>query len=125
VTLQPPDGPPQTRPAPASWPLTVETTREPGVYTLTTVSGKRAFFVVQSDPREGDLAAHTEADRERVAGLWPKRPDGSPGMTYAAAGATAEEAPAEDLELWWLVMAAAVALLLGEVWMTRRMAAGA
>jgi hypothetical protein len=122
VRLQPPDGPPVTLPV-ASWPLTYDEAREPGVYTLTTASGRTAWFVVQTDAREADLAAATDADRERVAGLLPKRPDGSPMLRYVeTGGGDAAAEPPQNLELGWLAFLAVVLLLLGEVALTRRLA---
>jgi hypothetical protein len=119
VTVQPPEGSPQVLPV-AAWPALWEETREPGVYKLTSAGGSVGYFVVQSDPQEADLAPNSDADRQKVKDLVP-------GLAYAES-ASVESAlaarPAQNLELWWLLMVGVIALLASEVWLTRRVAQG-
>ncbi len=116
ATIQPPFGEPRTI-EPKAWPLIVEDTREPGVYTLNYQS-KDHYYVVQPDARESQLALGTDEDRKKVSELIPN-------LTYAA---NAEEI-ADTLtkgsmtkELWLLALFGVFLLLFGEVLMTRRMA---
>src|SRR5262249_15630519 len=105
---------------PTAWPALYEETREPGVYKITSARGQVGYFVVQSDPQEADLAQNAESDRLKVKELVP-------GLSYAEAAApeaAVASQRAQKLELWWLVMAGVIALLTGEVWMSRRVATG-
>jgi hypothetical protein len=130
-TLEPPLG--ETRPLrpgeptpdayPAQWvrlprgmALVYQATRETGVYKLHTPENNTVYYVVQPDARESNLAPTTEGDRERVGKIIP--------MTYQAhatdAAATVEAGPVRQ-EFWWLLLIGVIALLCGEVWMTRRL----
>jgi len=93
-------------------PLVVAETLETGVYRLD-AHGAPRYYAVQPDPREADLTPCSAADRERVARLVP--------LTYASDPARlllGDSLP--RLELWWLLLAGVIALLCGEVWLTRR-----
>ena len=118
VTLEFPDG--ATRSFGAThWPLIIEGTRETGVYRLTPPDGRTVHYVVQPDPGESDLTPCDAADREKVLRLVP--------MTYedeadaANAGLPAAE---HRQELWRWFLLGAASLLLGEAWLTRRLAKG-
>jgi hypothetical protein len=97
--------------------LRVEGTQETGVYRLQTPEGAAIYYVVR--PRmveESDLTPCNEDDRAKVAQLIP-------GMKYANEGEElAEEWVSEDhrMELWWWLLLGLIALLCGEVWLTRR-----
>jgi hypothetical protein len=74
-------------------------------------------YLVQPDPRESDLTACTEIDWERVSRFVP--------MTYEDAEKMIPGTPADDRlkqELWWLFFCGVIVVLLGEIWLTRRMA---
>jgi hypothetical protein len=97
-------------------------TDEAGTYELRHAAGNAiAYYVVQPDPAESDLAPWTDADRERVRQL-------APGVMFASerdaivAGILQAPRPAE---LWWLCLVGVVALLTGEVLLTRRRALAA
>jgi hypothetical protein len=113
LTLRPPTG--DSKPlAVARWPLVYEDTRETGVYRLELSNGRNVFYVVQPDHRESDLAPSSEEDRQRVAKLIP--------MTYenqVANMTAALTVPQQKQELWWWLMLGVIALLCGEVWLTR------
>jgi hypothetical protein len=91
-------------------------TRATGVYRLTTAAGRTVYFVAQPDPRESDLAPCSDADRERVAAFVP--------MTYEKdpehLGAVEPDSGVRQ-ELWWGLLLGVSLVLLGEVWLTRRM----
>jgi hypothetical protein len=117
VVVQPPDGDPKTIQV-KNWPLVYEATREPGVYTLTSASGKTHYFVVQPDSRESDLASATDEDRKKVTALVPN-------LTYAPSADAVTEAltsGSATKELWLLAVIGVLGLLVSEVLMTRRMA---
>jgi VWA domain-containing protein/aerotolerance regulator-like protein len=115
VTIQPPDGDPKSVEA-RSWPFIYEETREPGPYALSS-GGKTSYFVVQPDPRESQLAPTTEQDRKKVSDLIPN-------LTYTDNANDLTEAltkGSNNKELWLLVLVGVFAVLIGEIWMTRRM----
>jgi hypothetical protein len=73
--------------------------------------------VVQPDPRESDLTPASDTERNAVKQLVP--------MTYTNDLAQLTQALAETTErqeLWWVGFLCLLALLCGEVWMTRRVA---
>lgn len=117
VTIAPPEGP--TRGVVATeWPLTDENTRDPGVYTVGTARGQTAYYVVQPDARESELIPLNDTDRQRL-----EKP--LPTLKVLAAGDAvfaADDEPAEERELWWLLMAGVVGLMLTELWFTRSIA---
>ncbi|MGH9676465.1 MAG: hypothetical protein ACRD36_05130, partial [Candidatus Acidiferrum sp.] len=142
-TLTPPSGeakPLSTAPAdPASYPaqcihqqngslLVYEDTRETGVYKLRTPESETVYYVIPPDPRESDLTPCGEDDRAKVAKLFnpldldeehaPLRYT-SEHSNILVAAATSGAAQ----EVWWWFLLGVVALLCGEVWMTKRMAA--
>lgn len=117
AVVQPPDGDPKALQV-NSWPLVYEGTREPGVYTVTTAGERVNYFVVQADARESELAPANDDDRKKVAAFVPN-------MTYAADAGEVTEAltsGSATKELWLIAVVGVMALLLSEVWMTRRMA---
>jgi hypothetical protein len=92
-----------------------EGTRETGVYQLRTEDKRTLYYVVQPDPRESDLTPCDGADREKVAKLVPMTYENDrPKMTAVLT------ASSERQELWWWFLIGMIALLCGEVWMTRR-----
>ncbi len=96
--------------------LVYEGARAAGVYRVGE-GGHAVYYVVQPGPREADLTPCDDADRDKVAGFVPVR--------YESAGSD-EAAPAEVTsrrqELWGWFLGGVIALLCGEVWMTRRLA---
>jgi hypothetical protein len=100
-------------------------TREAGVYRLQTPDGRTVYYVVQPDPRESDLTPCTDADRQKVATFFKPAKDEEPKLFryendrggIVAALTTA----GQRQEVWWWFLIGLIALLCGEVWMTRRM----
>jgi hypothetical protein len=118
ILVFPPDGEPRHF-AVGRWPFVYEDARATGVYKLQEAGGRAAYFVVQPDPRESDLTPCGAEDRAKVAALLP--------MHYANDLETVVavlHGPAQAQELWWLALIGVIALLCGEVWLTRRMVAG-
>jgi Aerotolerance regulator N-terminal/von Willebrand factor type A domain len=96
--------------------LVCDETRETGVYRLKTPDGRVVYYVVQSDPRESDLTASTDEERERVAKVLPMQYENDRETILAARN------PGEQRQdWWWVLLLGLVGLLCGEVWMTRRM----
>jgi hypothetical protein len=94
-------------------------TVETGVYRLTRKTGHDIFYVVQPDRRESDLTPCTDIDREKVRKLLPMTYENDGGrMTAGLADASSKQ------ELWWWFLLAVIALLCGEIWMTRRIVKG-
>src|SRR5262249_37691399 len=90
-------------------------TRETGVYRLTN-GGRENYYVAQPDARESDLTPCDQADRDLVADLFPINYENDRERMFARMS-SAEQ----PQEVWNWLLLAVVALLLGEVWMTRRM----
>jgi hypothetical protein len=92
---------------------------EPGVWKLTTDGRKTAWYVVQSDPRETDLTPYNDEDREKVGKLvsFVYQNDAD----ELVRGLTREDQPQY---FWWWFLLGVIALLCGEVWMTRRIVKG-
>ncbi|HEY7326169.1 MAG TPA: BatA domain-containing protein [Gemmataceae bacterium] len=118
--LQTPMG--ETRPLqvdrlPAGPVLRVDDTREVGVYRLHTAEGNVVYYVVQPKMAgESDLTPCNDEDRDRVAKLIPT-------MQYQNDGEPlTREWISEDhrQELWSWLLVGLIALLCGEVWLTRR-----
>jgi hypothetical protein len=104
------------RALPGQSPMVVyEDTHETGVYRLTTGDGRTVYYVAQPDPRESDLAPCSEADRERVREYVPLTYEGDPQHLSSI-----EPDPGVRLELWWWLLAGVGLILLGELWLTRR-----
>lgn len=98
--------------------MRIEDTRETGVYRLHTAEGNIIPYVVRPKlTEESDLTPCSEEDREQVAKIIP-------GMKYQN-----EREPlsvewiseSHRQELWWYLLLGLIALLCGEVWLTRRM----
>jgi hypothetical protein len=97
--------------------LRMQGTRETGVYRLLTAEGATVYYVVRPKmTEESDLAPSSDEDRDKVAQLIP-------GLKYL----NEHEQPSEDWidedqrkELWWWLLLGVIALLCGEVWLTRR-----
>lgn len=51
------------------WPLVVPETAVPGVYSLTTATGRTTYFALSNDPQETDLAPSTEQERASLTGV--------------------------------------------------------
>jgi hypothetical protein len=95
--------------------LHYEDTRETGVYHLQTPDDQAVYYVVQRDARESDLTPCTDEDRAAVSRAVPVRyQDDRAAILRAAAPGQHRQ------ELWWWLLLGLVALLCGEVWMTRR-----
>lgn len=118
VVLRPPEG--EARHLAAErWPLLYEETRDPGVYRLTAANNRAVYYVVQPDHRESDLTPCTPEDRAKVAKLLPVRYENDLREML-----TSLVAPDQKQELWWWLMLGVIALLFGEVWLTRRLVKG-
>jgi hypothetical protein len=116
VRIQPPHGDAKEVTVTA-WPFIHEDTREPGVYRLTNPAGKIVYYVVQPDPRETeDLSPCQDEDRAKVAEIIP--------VNYVEEPADILAIATPSREIWWWLMLAVLALLCGEVWMTRRIVKG-
>ncbi|MGH7222347.1 MAG: vWA domain-containing protein [Gemmataceae bacterium] len=97
--------------------LRIEGTRETGVYRLHTAEDDTIYYVVRPKRvEESDLTPCRDEDRAKVAKLIP-------GMKYQ----NDREQLAEEWisahhrqELWWWLLLGMIALLCGEVWLTRR-----
>jgi hypothetical protein len=116
ITIRLPDGS-QRRLDVSSWPLVFDETRETGVYKLTTDSGRVQYYVVQPDGNESNLSACTDHDRRLVSALFPEG-----RFTYAAGRNEIYQSfrhNQNDPELDWLFLALVMALLAGEVALTR------
>jgi len=117
VVVHPPQGDPKTIHV-DRWPFEYADTREVGVYRVET-GGKTIYYVVQSDPRESVLTPATEEDRTRVNELVAmKYYGGDEREKLNLELATSEQR--QELWLWFLI--GVIALLCGEVFMTRRIA---
>ncbi|HWG45151.1 MAG TPA: BatA domain-containing protein [Gemmataceae bacterium] len=97
--------------------LRIEGTRETGVYRLKPAESETIYYVVRpKHAQESDLTPCSDEDRAAVAKLIP-------GMKYQN---DREQLAVEWIsenhrqELWWWLLIGLVALLCGEVWMTRR-----
>lgn len=115
ITLLKPDGTASTRTATA-WPFDWGAPGAPGVYQVQAGSGPRYPVVVHADPRESDLTPATDDERRAVAELLTLRelgPDQFPDDVGSAGQAQ---------EVWWIFLVGVIALLCGELWLTRRMA---
>ncbi|MCI0463638.1 MAG: BatA and WFA domain-containing protein [Gemmataceae bacterium] len=115
VVLRSPVGESRTL-AVAGWPLVYEDTQEPGVYRLQTVGGQTAYYVVQPDPRESELAPCSQADRDSVAKRIPLEYE-QDGELPSAARTT----QVHHQELWGWLLLGVIAFLCAEVWLTRRL----
>ncbi|MGE3806049.1 MAG: VWA domain-containing protein [Gemmataceae bacterium] len=113
VKLQPPEGEAKELPVEA-WPFRYEDTRETGVYRLTPSGEKLVYYAVKPDGRESNLTAATTEELDRVAELVPITYETDRETILGAAVASFKR------EIWWWLMLAVVFLLLGEVWLTRR-----
>lgn len=113
VMLQPPHGEAKALPV-ERWPLTYTGTREPGVYRLMLPSGRLVYFVVEPDPSESELTPAKEEERRQVAAVIPVKYQDSADEILFGSG--------KEMELWWWFLLGVIALLCGEVWMTRRLA---
>jgi hypothetical protein len=97
--------------------LRIEGTRETGVYRLHTAEEETIYYVVRPKmAEESDLTPCNDEDRAKVAKLIP-------GLKYQNdREQLAEEWISEHhrQELWWWLLLGLIALLCGEVWLTRR-----
>jgi len=97
--------------------LRIDGTYETGVYRLHTAAGKTIYYVVRPKRLgESDLTPCRDEDREKVAKLVP-------GMKYLnERDPLAHEWVHEDhhQELWAWLLLGLIALLCGEIWLTRR-----
>ena len=131
LSLQPPGGearkvslddanssdgyPIQVRRLPRGTFVEYEATRETGVYRV--FSGERTiYYVAQPDARESDLTPCDENDRAKVAKFLDVNYENDREQMFARIH---ESAPRK--EVWSLCLLGVVALLCGEVWMTRRL----
>jgi hypothetical protein len=97
--------------------LCIDGTRETGVYRLLAPEGGVIYYVVRPKmAEESDLTPCSDDDRAKVAELIP-------GLKYQH---EFEQGSAEWIsdnyrqELWWCLLLGLIALLCGEVWLTRR-----
>jgi hypothetical protein len=115
ITVLRQDGKASTRTA-ASWPFPWGSPGLPGVYRVQIGSGQSFPVVVHADPRESDLTPATDAERRKVAELLPLRELTPEQFPDDADGA------GQTQEVWWMFLIGVIALLCGELWLTRRMA---
>ena len=116
VTVFWPDGRQRRFEVPA-WPLTVNDTREPGVYRVADDGGRSRYYVVQADGNESNLQPCGESDRQSIADMFPpgrlryenERPAIFNGLRDGA----------RDPEFGWLLLLAVLGLLLTELAITR------
>jgi hypothetical protein len=99
--------------------VVLEGARDAGVYQMCNAEGRVDYFVVQPDHRESDLTPCSDDDRARVAKLVPMEYLSTNDATKGALARTQERQ-----EVWWWCLFAVIALLCGEVWMTRRLVRG-
>lgn len=111
--LQPPEGEEKDVEV-AAWPLDFEDTRETGVYRLMPEKGKPVYYVVRPDMRESDLTPSGTEERDRVVELVPIEYEDDREAILGAATASFKR------DIWWWLMLGVALLLLGEVWLTRR-----
>ncbi len=98
--------------------LRIDGVRETGMYKLRTAEGGTIYYVVRpKSAEESDLTPCSEEDRERVARLMP----GLQYQNYREKQAVEEIGENSRQELWSWLLLGLIALLCGEVWMTRRM----
>lgn len=97
--------------------LRIDGIRETGVYRLTTPEGSVLYYVVRPQmSEESDLTPCSDDDRAKVAERFP-------GLKYQnERGQETEEWISDNTrqELWWCFLVGLIALLCGEVWLTRR-----
>ena len=117
ISLFRPNGKASTRVATA-WPFLWESPGLPGVYEVKIGDGPRLPVIVHADPRESDLTPSSEEERRQVAELLPLRYVENASLTDTAAGDGSKQ------DAWWLFLIGVIALLCGELWLTRRMAIG-
>jgi hypothetical protein len=98
--------------------LRIEGVRETGVYKLKAPEGGMIYYVVRPrNAEESDLTPCNDEDRARVARLIPglKYQNDREQLAVEWVGENQRQ------ELWWWLLLGLIALLCGEVWMTRRM----
>jgi hypothetical protein len=97
--------------------LTIENQAECGTWELSYKDKERrsSYFVIQTEPQELNLAPSTEEERKAVGEYVPFTYSNDPQQLLATIGSRDERQ-----EIWWWLMLGVVALLCGEVWMTRR-----
>jgi hypothetical protein len=102
---------------PAGPMLRIDGLRETGVYRLHTAEGNTIYYVVhRKSTGESDLTPCNEDDRAEVAKLVP-------GMTYQNDRAPMDQewiSEQHRQELWSWLLLGLIALLCGEIWLTRR-----
>jgi hypothetical protein len=99
--------------------LAYEHTADAGVYQITTKAGRTVYYVAQADVRESDLTPCSQAERDKVSQRLPVTYENDLAQVRQA---QPERAPRQ--ELWWSLLLGVIALLCGEVWMTRRVTKG-
>ncbi len=116
LTVVSPDGRSRTL-NPASWPVVIDGTGEPGAYKLTTPGGRTVYFAVRNDSREAVLTPTSEDDKKKVAELVG-------GMEYVD---DVKEILDHDggqpvaADLWWILLLLVLAFLALEVVYTRKL----
>jgi hypothetical protein len=113
VTVKPPQGEPKAQTV-SQWPFDYAETRETGVYRLES-AGKTHYYVVQPDAKESNLTPASQEDRDKVVKVL-KMEYALPDVNLALAALDQKQ----ELWLWFLI--GVIALLCGEVWLTRRIA---
>jgi hypothetical protein len=89
--------------------------REPGVWAVLTPERELVYYAVQPDQREADLTPADEADREKVGKHVAFAYKNDVGDLLKS---LSQERNRQ--EFWWWFLLGVVALLCGEVWLTRR-----
>lgn len=100
------------------WPAVIDQTQRPGAYRVRSAVGEVRYYVVKADPAESVLTPMNDEDRRKLEAILP-----TVRLTedIAEVAGGMEEASGET-EIWWLGMLAVMALLMGEIVFTRRMA---
>lgn len=116
VAVVSPDGRSRTL-NPASWPVVVDGTGEPGAYKLTTPGGRTVFFAVRNDSREAVLTPNSEDDKKKVA-------EAVGGLEYVDEVKDILDrggGQPVSAELWWVLLLLVLAFLALEVVYTRKL----
>ncbi len=101
-----------------TWPLVFEDTQQVGVYTMTTDTGRRHYYVIQPDPAEFDLTPLTEDDHNQLTSYVADLRFANRVEEVVLELNRADE----EQEIWWIVLLLVLGFLLVELWITRRMA---
>ena len=115
ITLLGPDGTSRAVPV-GAWPAVIDTTPGPGAYRVTTAGGQARWFTVREDSRESDLTPIDEADREALS-----QTIGPVGYVTTVDDLRKQQGRVPvPWEIGGWFFAAILAILVAEIWYTRR-----